>query len=967
MAGNALVTPLVFQVSMGDADCLPSESLLILAALGLALARPNDESDPMGRYLEPHPDCPPAETHFLLPHEYDCTKFYYCEYGLKYIEPRDCAPGTEFNAQIQVCVHPSQSGCHLPGPGPWPSSSSTSTSGTTTTQTPSTTTTPASTTTTTTPAPTTTTTTTTTPAPTTTTTTTTTTPAPTTTSTTTTTTTPAPTTTTTTTTTPAPTTTSTTTPAPTTTSTTTTTTTGQPISSTTQVSSSTTGVPSSSIAPPDCDFLDNGCPADFDVHWLLPHEVYCNKFYYCDKGQLVERICAAGTVFSPIVGVCVHPWDYDCGDKGIADPPTTENPPIDDNDKPCNGTDNDIGEVLDNGCPADFDVHHLLPHETECDKFYYCVHGEKVERSCAPGTHFNYEIQVCDWPHNVNCVPGGGDINPGSGEGSSSESIEINDPNPGCNGNCPPDGGNDNDFVPLPNGCPADFDIHHLLPHESDCGKFYYCVHGQKVETSCGPGTHFNPVLQVCDWPQNAGCEQSSNCPGGNNCPGEGGDQPGDGGDQPGDGGDQPGCGGSCPGDGGDQPGDGGDQPGDGGDQPGCSGNCPGDGGDQPGDGGDQPGDGDDQPGDCNDNDFVPLPNGCPADFDIHHLLPHESDCGKFYYCVHGQKVETSCAPGTHFNPVLQVCDWPQYAGCEQSSNCPGGNNCPGEGGDQPGDGGDQPGCGGTCPGDGGDQPGDGGDQPGDGGDQPGGNDNDFIPLPNGCPADFDIHHLLPHESDCSKFYYCVHGQKVETSCGPGTHFNPVLQVCDWPHNAGCEQSSNCPGDNNCPGDGGDQPGDGGDQPGDGGDQPGCGGSCPGDGGDQPGDGGDQPGDGGDQPGDGGNQPGCDGSCPGDGGENPGGDLPGDNNPCINECNVAPWASDDCDKYWICVGDQKVQVTCSEGLHFNPVTLTCDFHCNSGCERRNIELTEHYDGVKVFLPWNKLSSEMKRLLTMDEL
>ncbi|MBH0219600.1 hypothetical protein GH793_15560, partial [Listeria monocytogenes] len=142
-----------------------------------------------------------------------------------------------------------------------------------------------------------------------------------------------------------------------------------------------------------------------------------------------------------------------------------------------------------------------------------------------------------------------------------------------------------------------------------------------------------------------------------------------------------------------------------------------------------------------------------------------------------------------------------------------------------------------------------------------------------------------------------------------------------------------------CPGDGGDQPGDGGDQPGEGGDQPG--------------DGGDQPGDGGDQPGDGGNQPGCDGSCPGDGGENPGGDQPGENNPCVNECNVAPWASDDCDKYWICVGDKKVQVTCSEGLHFNPVTLTCDFHCNSGCERKNIELTEHYDGVKVFLPWSK--------------
>lgn len=49
------------------------------------------------------------------------------------------------------------------------------------------------------------------------------------------------------------------------------------------------------------------------------------------------------------------------------------------------------------------------------------------------------------------------------------------------------------------------------------------------------------------------------------------------------------------------------------------------------------------------------LPNGCPADFSTHLLLPHEADCAKFYSCVNGNKVEMNCAPGTWFDFDLQV------------------------------------------------------------------------------------------------------------------------------------------------------------------------------------------------------------------------------------------------------------------------------------------------------------------------
>ncbi|CAH0718211.1 unnamed protein product, partial [Brenthis ino] len=199
------------------------------------------------------------------------------------------------------------------------------------------------TTTTTTPAPTTTTPTT--PAPTTTTTTT---PAPTTTTTTTpaptttTTTTPAPTTTTTT---PAPTTTTTTTPAPTTTTTTTTTTTPAPTTTTT-----TTTTPA-----PTTTTTTTTTPAPTTTTTTTP------------APTTTTTTTQAPTTSSTTQG------------------PTTP-------------------DFNSNGCPVNPHIHWLLPHEEDCNLFYYCVWGEKVLRQCPITTYFNRILQVCDWPYRAGCV-----------------------------------------------------------------------------------------------------------------------------------------------------------------------------------------------------------------------------------------------------------------------------------------------------------------------------------------------------------------------------------------------------------------------------------------------------------------------------------------------------------------------------------------------------------------------------------
>lgn len=51
-------------------------------------------------------------------------------------------------------------------------------------------------------------------------------------------------------------------------------------------------------------------------------------------------------------------------------------------------------EFLENGCPVKPHVHWLLPHENDCNLFYYCVWGEKVQRQCPSSLHFNRDLQV---------------------------------------------------------------------------------------------------------------------------------------------------------------------------------------------------------------------------------------------------------------------------------------------------------------------------------------------------------------------------------------------------------------------------------------------------------------------------------------------------------------------------------------------------------------------------------------------
>jgi len=44
-----------------------------------------------------------------------------------------------------------------------------------------------------------------------------------------------------------------------------------------------------------------------------------------------------------------------------------------------------------------------LPHPSDCSKFFHCSNGEAQEKECQAGLYFNPNINVCDFPINVDC------------------------------------------------------------------------------------------------------------------------------------------------------------------------------------------------------------------------------------------------------------------------------------------------------------------------------------------------------------------------------------------------------------------------------------------------------------------------------------------------------------------------------------------------------------------------------------
>ncbi|XP_053673055.1 peritrophin-1-like [Anopheles nili] len=119
----------------------------------------------------------------------------------------------------------------------------------------------------------------------------------------------------------------------------------------------------------------------------------------------------------------------------------------------------------------------LLPYPSDCSKFLICSHGHAIVSKCPPGLHWNDAHKQCDYPSQAQCLP---------------ESETQNAPEPSAN-------------------CPEVYDPDHMVyvPHEQDCSRYYICdPFGVELEQQCPSGLHWNPLVNYCDFPELAQCEE---------------------------------------------------------------------------------------------------------------------------------------------------------------------------------------------------------------------------------------------------------------------------------------------------------------------------------------------------------------------------------------------------------------------------------------------------------------------------
>lgn len=128
--------------------------------------------------------------------------------------------------------------------------------------------------------------------------------------------------------------------------------------------------------------------------------------------------------------------------------------------------------------PIDKTIH--LAHD-DCEKFYKCIGGEKVEMLCpwmdkehTRRLHFNKILQICDYPFRAGCK----------------QNHISTTPLPTTHVTPPP---------PPPTNClnaPAGT----TFPHKTRCYKYYYCLgNGRSESRDCDDGMTYNPATRRCD------------------------------------------------------------------------------------------------------------------------------------------------------------------------------------------------------------------------------------------------------------------------------------------------------------------------------------------------------------------------------------------------------------------------------------------------------------------------------------
>ncbi|XP_043526087.1 uncharacterized protein LOC122537167, partial [Frieseomelitta varia] len=154
-----------------------------------------------------------------------------------------------------------------------------------------------------------------------------------------------------------------------------------------------------------------------------------------------------------------------------------------------------------------------IPYPDDCHKFYKCAEGEAYLLCCplidpngSKRLVFNPELQVCDWPHNVENPEAKCDnVNP------TEPTTTTTEPTTTTTEPITTTTESTTEPITLPPNKDCGTNETKLIAYEPDCTKYYRCTNGVKSGPySCYQGHVFNPKIGSCDSPDNYNCPHST-------------------------------------------------------------------------------------------------------------------------------------------------------------------------------------------------------------------------------------------------------------------------------------------------------------------------------------------------------------------------------------------------------------------------------------------------------------------------
>ncbi|KAK4878723.1 hypothetical protein RN001_011229 [Aquatica leii] len=216
--------------------------------------------------------------------------------------------------------------------------------------------------------------------------------------------------------------------------------------------------------------LKTGCPTGFSG--VVPHHHDCSKFINCNHGQEIVMDCAPGTLFNLKINSCDYPYNTECASWSSE---------FGDDDQTQEGSSHHVlveAARVDKKrpilCPPD--VVGLLPHPSDCSKFLNCASGQTFIQDCGPGTYFNPDSKVCDFPYNVDCKNG-------------DSAIDVRGP---------------------PDTLQCPLHARGVYPHPQFCFKYVNCGQGRTDIKECPSGMMYDVDSNGCDHASNVDCSRKN-------------------------------------------------------------------------------------------------------------------------------------------------------------------------------------------------------------------------------------------------------------------------------------------------------------------------------------------------------------------------------------------------------------------------------------------------------------------------